>query len=768
MPDLWMDVDIALSEVPVNVMPLLDDTDFKSRETSVAYNAAGMDLVWNFVTTGGAFTQTAVTPTTAGDYDWTHQGDGMYTIEIPASGGASINNDTEGFGWFTGLVTGVLPWRGPTIGFRAAALNNLLIDDALSATRGLAGTALPDAAAEAAGGLYTRGTGAGQINQAANGMIDTNPVRLNNVSQSLLDLKDLVDDGYDPATNKLQGVVLVDTLTTYTGNTPQTGDAYARLGAPAGASVSADIADVEGKVDDLESRLGTPSDLGSGATVAANLVDIEAQTDDIGIAGAGLTNVPWNAAWDAEVESEVTDALNAYDPPTRAELTSDTNSVLSAISTVAGYIDTEVTTLLNRIGAFTGTGVNTILGFFQSLMRKDATTPTDLGGAYDDATDSLEAIRDRGDSAWITATGFSTLTQGDIRTAVGLASANLDTQLSTIAGYIDTEITTLITNVATILAAVDTEVGAIKAKTDNLPADPADASDIATSFSSIASTLTTIAAYLDTEIASILADTNELQTDWVDGGRLDLILDARASQASLDTLDNYVDTEVAAIKGVTDKLDTTLELDGPVYRFTTNALEQAPAGGGGGGTGLINFVYGGEWVLNQQNRIDFFLQDSAGLAVTGLGSGYTLTLAKNGAALAASAGTKAEIGSGWYTYLATAGEADTIGTIAVKVVGAGAVDQPLEYVVKQRTAGAIPFTYTVTNSVTTFPEAGVAVWITTDIAGANIIWVGTTDALGVAKDSGGSLPYLDIGSYYFWKQKSGFVDAQNPDQETVS
>jgi len=34
----------------------------------------------------------------------------------------------------------------------------------------------------------------------------------------------------------------VDTLTTYTGNTPQSGDNYARLGAPAGASVSADIA----------------------------------------------------------------------------------------------------------------------------------------------------------------------------------------------------------------------------------------------------------------------------------------------------------------------------------------------------------------------------------------------------------------------------------------------------------------------------------------------------------------------------------------------
>lgn len=36
-------------------------------------------------------------------------------------------------------------------------------------------TALPNANAEAAGGLYTRGTGAGQINQTANGIIEADP-----------------------------------------------------------------------------------------------------------------------------------------------------------------------------------------------------------------------------------------------------------------------------------------------------------------------------------------------------------------------------------------------------------------------------------------------------------------------------------------------------------------------------------------------------------------------------------------------------------------
>lgn len=41
-------------------------------------------------------------------------------------------------------------------------------------------TALPNAAAAAAGGLYTRGTGAGQINQSTNGQIDVNIERVRN------------------------------------------------------------------------------------------------------------------------------------------------------------------------------------------------------------------------------------------------------------------------------------------------------------------------------------------------------------------------------------------------------------------------------------------------------------------------------------------------------------------------------------------------------------------------------------------------------------
>jgi hypothetical protein len=66
------------------------------------------------------------------------------------------------------------------------------------------------------------------------------------------------------------------------------------------------------------------------------------------------------------------------------------------------------------------------------------------------------------------------------------------------------------TSVDTVDDFLDTEVAAIKAKTDNLPADPADASDVASSFSTVNSTLSTIAAYIDTEVAAIKAKTDNL------------------------------------------------------------------------------------------------------------------------------------------------------------------------------------------------------------------------------------------------------------------
>ena len=117
---------------------------------------------------------------------------------------------------------------------------------------------------------------------------------------------------------------------------------------------------------------------------------------------------------------------------------------------------------------------------------------------------------------WVTASGLAADAVTEIQS--GLATA---ANLATLAGY------------------VDTEVAAIKAKTDNLPTDPADQSAVeaaitaATSPLATAANLATVAGYLDTEIAAILADTNELQTDWANGGRLDLLLDQALAAALL-------------------------------------------------------------------------------------------------------------------------------------------------------------------------------------------------------------------------------------------
>ena len=82
-------------------------------------------------------------------------------------------------------------------------------------------------------------------------------------------------------------------------------------------------------------------------------------------------------------------------------------------------------------------------------------------------------------------------------------------------------------------------------------------------------------ANLDTQLGNIVADTNELQADWADGGRLDLILDARASQTSVDTIDNFLDTEIAAILE-----DTGTTLPAQIAAITTTQLTEGYAADG--------------------------------------------------------------------------------------------------------------------------------------------------------------------------------------------
>lgn len=97
-----------------------------------------------------------------------------------------------------------------------------------------------------------------------------------------------------------------------------------------------------------------------------------------------------------------------------------------------------------------------------------------------------------------TLTGTALATSAVTEIQSGLATSS---GLATIDARLDTEI-------PAILAAVDTEVAAIKAKTDNLPSDPADQSEINTLLSGLDTKLNTIDDLLDTEISALVTATS--------------------------------------------------------------------------------------------------------------------------------------------------------------------------------------------------------------------------------------------------------------------
>lgn len=78
---------------------------------------------------------------------------------------------------------------------------------------------------------------------------------------------------------------------------------------------------------------------------------------------------------------------------------------------------------------------------------------------------------------------------------------------------------------------------------------------------------------LEANLASVLADTNELQTDWANGGRLDLILDARASQTSVD--DVPTNAELATALGTAD--DATLAAIAALNNISTAQVQTSAA-----------------------------------------------------------------------------------------------------------------------------------------------------------------------------------------------
>jgi hypothetical protein len=86
--------------------------------------------------------------------------------------------------------------------------------------------------------------------------------------------------------------------------------------------------------------------------------------------------------------------------------------------------------------------------------------------------------------------------------------------------------------------------------------------------------------------------------------------------------------------------------------------------------------------------------------------------------------------------------------------------------------GPVDFTYTMTEADLVTPIIGVEVFIsrlnpTGQVQDAPIIWSGLTDSAGIAYDIEGNLPKLDVGTHYFWRQKTGY-SFTDPDIENVS
>lgn len=198
---------------------------------------------------------------------------------------------------------------------------------------------------------------------------------------------------------KVQGVVLVDTLTTYTGNTPQTGDVF--------PLASTEIADIKAKTDNLPADPADASDIASLFTTVNGKLDLIDDFLDTEVAAikAKTDNLPTDPA--------------------------DESSIQGTLTTIAGYIDTEITNIQSRLPAALVSG------------RMDSNMQAAANGVITAAVIATDAF----DSDAVAANAITEIQNG-LATAAALAI---------VAGYIDTEIGTLQTDVSAILLDTGTD-----------------------------------------------------------------------------------------------------------------------------------------------------------------------------------------------------------------------------------------------------------------------------------------------------------------------
>lgn len=196
----------------------------------------------------------------------------------------------------------------------------------------------------------------------------------------------------------------------------------------------------------------------------------------------------------------------------------------------------DATAANNAESFFDGTGyagTNNVIPTVTTLTNLPAITTNWLTAAGL-ATDAVAEIQ----------SGLSTLDAAGVRTAVGLAAANLDTQLTSIDDYLDTE------------------VAAIKAKTDLIPAaGPADAA-VYTS---------TRAGYLDElAAANIPADIDQVKAD------LPSRITKNTALANFEFLMLLASDHITGATGKT--ITATRSIDGGAFASCTNSATEVSNG----------------------------------------------------------------------------------------------------------------------------------------------------------------------------------------------
>lgn len=501
---IWLDVDAAV-ELIVNKVPLVDSATGAVIDEGIAYNESGMDLNWNFVTTAGVVSQTNVVPTSAGDYDWAHLGNGIYKIEMTASGGASADNDTEGFGWWSGIADAILPFTSPVYGFRAAAINNSLVDGAtLVADLSAAGVdAVWD---EAMSGHITAGTfGTLGLLVVTQGVVETSGS--NSSTQVQTDLAEATNDHYDVMTILFTSGAEAGQSRLITGYT--------------GAS---------GVVSWNAALTGTPADDVTFMIIAAGTT-ADAVWDEI------LTGSSHNIATSAGKRLRQIEQAFIHASGTIATVTDGHTFTLDAgaVATADYYVGDRL-----QIIEGTGAGQSRIIVAYTSgrvvTLDSDYVTNPDTSSLYEvDAADVHVSLSDADQAQGFVATYTDTATITLDSAAVATTDYYLGSliifthgtgagQSREIVGYTNGRVVTMSPVLA---AALDTTtVWHIQAAVS--------AAEIADEVWDEATSGHTTAGSFGKSDADTLADTNELQADWADGGRLDLIQDIIAADTTTD------------------------------------------------------------------------------------------------------------------------------------------------------------------------------------------------------------------------------------------